>query len=92
MGVAVGVGVTEGWAVVVPVAFMLALDGAFEVGVDVFSNPSPRTAAITITITIISAIMAATQLRTSISLPVGTIFYVVAKRVTTTNALSANSF
>jgi hypothetical protein len=64
MGVAVGVGVTEGWAVAVPVAFMLALDSAFEVGVDVFSNPSPRTAAITITI--ISAIMAATQLRTSI--------------------------
>ena len=65
MGVAVGV--TDGWTlvVVVPVAFMLALDGAFELGVDVFSNPSPTTAAITITIIIISAIMAATQLRTS---------------------------
>jgi hypothetical protein len=65
MGVAVGVGVTEGCAVVNPVAFMLALNDAFEVGVDVFSNPSSKTAAITITIIIISAIMAATQLRTS---------------------------
>jgi hypothetical protein len=67
MGVAVGVGVTDGWTlvVVVPVAFMLALDGALELGVDVFSSPSPTTAAITITIIIISAIMAATQLRAS---------------------------
>jgi hypothetical protein len=65
MGVAVGVGVTESCVVVTPVAFVLALDGAFEAGVDVFSNPSPKTTAITITITIISAIMAATQLRTS---------------------------
>jgi len=65
MGVAVGV--TDGWTLVVavPVAFMLALDGALEPGVDVFSSPSPTTAAITITIMIISAIMAATQLRAS---------------------------
>ena len=65
MGVAVGV--TDGWTlvVVVPVAFMLALDGALELCVDVFSSPSPTTAAITITIIIISAIMAATQLRAS---------------------------
>ena len=65
MGVAVGV--TDGWTlvVVVPVAFMLALDGALELGEDVFSSPSPTTAAITITIIIISAIMAATQLRAS---------------------------
>ena len=64
MGVAVGV--TDGWTVVVvaPVA-LLALDDGFEVGVDVFSNPSPKTPAITMTIIIISAIMAATQLRTS---------------------------
>ena len=65
MGVAVGV--TDGWTLVVavPVAFMLALDGALELGVDVFISPSPTTAAITITIMIISAIMAATQLRAS---------------------------
>ena len=65
MGVAVGI--TDGWTlvVVVPVAFMLALDGTLELGVDVFSCPSPTTAAITITIIIISAIMAATQLRAS---------------------------
>jgi hypothetical protein len=49
---------------VAPVA-LLALDDGFEVGVDVFSNPSPKTPAITMTIIIISAIMAATQLRAS---------------------------
>jgi len=65
MGVAVGDGITEGWAVVVPVAFMLALDGTLELGTDVFSNPSPRTAATTIMITIISAITTATQLPAS---------------------------
>ncbi len=66
-GMGVAVGVTDGWTlvVVVPVAFMLALDGALALGVDVFSSPSPTTAAITITIIIISAIMAATQLRAS---------------------------